>query len=183
MQKASHAGQHDDEEKHCHGSERLPSMKSAAFKLDDVKPYGNVKIYNIDSDSNHNHKEEHAETNRNSKSGKKKKFDPNDMILDNNIVIGGGEDREHDKMAREEKDILENHKHAIPQGNPHALFEFRSVKFQTFVDPKIEADAEGNRKVTTHEDYQNQQELDQIFIKEYEKTNSQVTILQGHSLE
>ena len=114
-------------------------MKSAAFKLDDVKPYGNVKIYTIETDSQHQHNhhhgsEEEAASTRTAKTGCKKNFDPNDMILDNNIVMGG-EDRENEKMAKEEQEILDNHKHTIPQGNPHSLFEFRSVKFQTFVEP------------------------------------------------
>ena len=54
MQRESHKAEHADEHGgpgHHHHSEKLPPMKSAAFKLDDVRPFGNMKLYDVEGAS------------------------------------------------------------------------------------------------------------------------------------
>ena len=65
------------------------------------------------------------------------------------------------------------HKHTIIRGNKKDLLEFHSVKFQTVIQPpKFIRNMEGMRKHVKVEEQDRLQELDQIFIKEYDKVNN-----------
>jgi len=94
-------------------------MKSAAFRTKDAgSVFGNVKIFAVDPDEPVGGSQ--ADDNR---SNNTKKFNPNEMVLDNGILRGEqAKNDEEEKKQHEEFVALNNQ--TILQVKPQNIFDF-----------------------------------------------------------